>query len=170
MLIQHGPESTEVSQVGLARTAIINFAASANVEIHTPYHAYALERRMAKIGAADQHVIWHSGPSGLAWDTMDAWLAGVEAQGGIDPLEGMDPEIVKANRPAIAYDSCWNGSTQQPLSACSSLVFGDARIQAGQARSHDNLKCQLKPVDTADYAGAFPPLGPPNSGCLDGLP
>ncbi|MFP5225712.1 MAG: DUF6351 family protein [Actinomycetota bacterium] len=143
---------------GLARTAIINFAASLNVEIHTPYHAYALEERMAKIGADEQHVIWHNGPSGLAWDTMDAWLAAVEAAGGIDPLTGMDPEIVKAMRPEIAQDSCWNGSTQQPLSACAGQVFGDARIQAGQARSHDNLKCVLKPIDPSDYAGAVPPL------------
>jgi len=143
---------------GLARTAIIDFAASANVEIHTPYHAYALEARMAKIGAADQHVIWHNGPGGTAWDTMDAWLAGVEADGGIDPFEGMDPALVQANRPAIAHDSCWNGATQQPLSACSDLVFGDARLKAGMPNSHDNLKCQLKPIDLADYAGAVPPL------------
>lgn len=143
---------------GLARTAIINFAASLNVEIHTPYHAYALEARMAKIGHADNHVIWHNGPSGLAWDTMDRWLAAVEAAGGIDPLTGMDPAIVKATRPAIAYDSCWSGATQQALDACKPQVFGDARLQAGMPASHDNLKCQLKPIDPADYAGAVPPL------------
>jgi hypothetical protein len=152
---------------GLARTAIINFAAGLNVEIHTPYHAYALEERMAKIGADEQHVIWHNGPSGLAWDTMDAWLAAVEAQGGIDPLEGMDPEVVKAMRPAVAHDSCWDGSTQQPLSACDDQVFGDARIQAGQAKSHDNLKCELKPIDPADYEGAFPPLTDADYALLD---
>jgi hypothetical protein len=35
---------------GLARAAILNLAAPMNVEIHTPYHAYALEARMAAIG------------------------------------------------------------------------------------------------------------------------
>ncbi|HVL88784.1 MAG TPA: DUF6351 family protein [Actinomycetota bacterium] len=143
---------------GLARTAIINFAASQNIEIHTPYHAYALEARMAKIGHADNHVIWHNGPGELAWRTMDAWLAGVEADGGIDPLTGMDPQLVKNNRPTIAHDSCWSGSAQQPLSACASQVFGDARLKAGMPLSHDNLKCVLKPIDPADYAGAFPAL------------
>lgn len=63
---------------GLARTAIINFAAGLNVEIHTPYHAYALEARMAKIGHADNHVIWRNGPGDIAWNTMDAWLAEID--------------------------------------------------------------------------------------------
>ena len=143
---------------GLARTAIINFAASANVEIHTPYHAYALEERMRKVGADEQHVIWHNGPSGLAWDTMDAWLAKVEALGGIDPIEGMDPEVVKRTRPDIARDSCWSGATQQPLEACAGQVFSDVRTKAGQPASHDVLKCVLKPVDPADYKGAVPAL------------
>jgi uncharacterized tannase-like protein DUF6351 len=152
---------------GLRRTAIINFAASQNIEIHTPYHAYALEARMAKIGHADNHVIWHNGPGGLAWDTMDAWLAAVEADGGIDPLTGMDPQVVKDNRPQIAFDSCWNGNTQSPLSECAGLVFGDARLQAGMPSSHDNLKCTLKPIDSADYVGAFPPLTDVDLAALD---
>jgi Tannase-like family of unknown function (DUF6351) len=89
---------------------------------------------------------------------MDAWLAAVEAAGGIDPLEGMDPALVKAARPAIAHDSCWSGTTQQPLSACAGQVFGDARLKAGMPLAHDNLKCVLKPIDPLDYAGAVPPL------------
>ncbi len=143
---------------GLAHTAIINFAASANIEIHTPYHAYALEARMAKIGHADNHVIWHNGPGGLAWDTMDAWLAAIEAEGGIDPHTGLDPQAVKDHRPAVAYDSCWTSGSQAPLNTCASVTFGDARLKAGMPISHDNLKCQLKPTNPADYAGAVPPI------------
>jgi len=145
---------------GLAHTAIINFANTQNIEIHTSYHAYALEARMAKIGHADNHVIWHSGPGGLAWDTMDAWLAAIEADGGIDPLTGMDPDLVKAHRPAIAFDSCWSSGSQAPLDTCAPEVFGDARLQAGMPASHDNLKCTLKPINPVDYAGVFPPLTP----------
>jgi len=142
---------------GLAHTAIINFAAGMNVEIHTPYHAYALEARMAKIGHADNHVIWHNGPGGLAWDTMDAWLAAIEADGGIDPFTGLDPQAVKDHRPEIAHDSCWSSGSQAPLETCAPEVFGDARLKAGMPVSHDNLKCAVKPIDPADYAGAVPP-------------
>jgi hypothetical protein len=152
---------------GLARTAIIDFAASANVEIHTPYHAYALEQRMENIGHADNHVIWHNGPSGTAWDTMDDWLAAVEAAGGIDPITGLDPDVVKATRPEIAHDSCWDGDTQQPLEACAGDVFGDSRIKAGMPRSHEVLKCTLKPIDPADYAGAAPPVTPADIAVLE---
>lgn len=143
---------------GLARAAIINFANSINVEIHTSYHAYALEARMLEIGHQDNHAIWHNGPSGTAFAAMDAWLAGVEAAGGIDPLTGMDPQKVKDARPATAYDSCWSTGTQQPLATCAGEVFGDARLKAGMSKKHDNLKCHLKPIDPADYAGAVPPL------------
>ncbi len=153
---------------GLARAAIINFAAPENIEIHTPYHAYALEARMAAIGHQDNHAIWHEGPSGTAFTTMDAWLTAVEAAGGIDPLTGMDPAVVKANQPAIAYDSCWNGNTQSELDDpfCKSQVFGDARLNAGMPTSHDSLECQLKPVSAADYAGAVPPATPADLAAL----
>jgi hypothetical protein len=145
---------------GLARVAIIDFAASANVEIHTPYHAYAIEERMAAIGHEDTHVIWHNGPGGTAWDVMDAWLAAAEAAGAIDPLTGIDPEVLAATRPEAAHDSCWEGGAQLPLEACADLVFADSRIQAGMSRAHDVLKCTLKPIDPADYAGAVLPVTP----------
>jgi uncharacterized tannase-like protein DUF6351 len=141
---------------GLSRAAIINLAAPQNVEIHTPYHAYVLEARMQAIGHQDNHTIWHNGPPATAFTTMDAWLTAVEAAGGIDAT-GMDPAKVKASRPAKVYDSCWSGSTQSALGDCASLVFGDARLEAGMPLRHDVLECQLKPITAADYAGAVPP-------------
>lgn len=148
---------------GLARAAIINFANSINVEIHTSYHAYAMEARLAELGHEDNHAIWHSGPSGTAWDTMDLWLSEIEADGGIDPLTGMDPALVKANAPASApgaplgaTDSCWSSGSQTALGDCAGEVFGDLRRKAGMPIQHDTVQCQLKPIDPADYAGAVP--------------
>ena len=119
---------------GLARAAILNLAAPLNVEIHTPYHAYALEARMAAIGHQDNHAIWHNGREGTAFTTMDTWLTAVEAAGGIDPT-GMDPAKVKVNRPATAFDSCWGRRPQALPATCAPEVFGDSRLNAGMPRA-----------------------------------
>ena len=144
---------------GLARAAILNLAAPLNVEIHTPYHAYALEARMAAIGHQDNHAIWDNAPEGTAFTAMSDWLTAVEAAGGIDAT-GMDPAKVKANRPATADDSCWRSGSQTALpGTCAAEVFGDSRLNAGMPSTHDVLECQLKPINPADYPGAGP-LGP----------
>jgi len=140
---------------GLAQAAIIDLPATTNIEIHTPYHAYALEARLVGSNSqADNHSIWHGGPGDLAFDTMDAWLAEVDADSSNDSLA---VKIVN-NKPGIASDSCWSGGQQQPLANCAADVFGDARLVAGMPRTHDVLQCRLKPIDPTDYAGAFPPL------------
>jgi len=160
---------------GLAQVAIIDLPSPANAEIHTPYHAYVVEARLAAIGHQDNHAIWHaptgvplvyaSGFEATAFATMNDWLTAIEAAGGITQW-GMDPVKIKANRPAIAYDSCWTSAVpngplvQGPLSNCASEVYGDARLKAGMPLTHDSLQCQLKPINAADYAGAVPPPTP----------
>jgi len=161
---------------GLAHVAIIDLPSPSNLEIHTPYHAYVVEARMAALGNQDNHAIWHAPtgtplvyPSGFeatAFTTMDAWLTAIEAAAGITPT-GMDPVKIKAARPATAYDSCWTSAVpggplvQGPLagSACEAERKGDARLKAGMPATHDSLQCQLKPISPADYPGAGP-LGP----------
>ena len=59
---------------GLARAAIIDLPAPQNIEIHTPYHAYALEARMAAIGHQDNHAIWHNAP--VAGPRSRRWTRG----------------------------------------------------------------------------------------------
>jgi hypothetical protein len=142
---------------GLAQVAILDLsvAESAAQTVHTAYHAYALEARMAAIGYQDNHAIWHNAPGATAFSTMDQWLTNIEAAGGITPT-GMDPAKIAPNRPITAYDSCWTGGVQGPLSNCASQVFADARIKAGLSLTHDSLQCQLKPIDPADYPGAAP--------------
>jgi hypothetical protein len=143
---------------GLAQAAILDLSVSdsAAQTVHTAHHAYALEARMAAHGDQDNHAIWHNAPSDVAFATMDAWLTAIEAAGGITPF-GMDPVKVRANKPVTAYDSCWTSGVQGPLSGCASQVWSAPRIKAGSSIAHDNMKCQLKPISAADYAGAVPP-------------
>jgi hypothetical protein len=45
-------------------------------------------------------------------------------------------------------------------------VWAAPRIKAGSSIAHDNMKCQLKPIDPADYAGAVPPATPADLAAL----
>ena len=138
---------------GLGTAAIISLPAAQNVDFHNPYHAYGTQDRIIEsIGHADNYAIWHHGPEDLAFDTMDEWLSRVEADPSSDPLA---VKIVN-NRPATAFDSCWSGEIQGPLSDCAGEVYGDPRIAAGMPRKHDVLQCKLRPINPADYAGAIP--------------
>jgi hypothetical protein len=167
----------------LDKVAIIDMPSRINEEIHTPYHADSIEARMlAEHGHAENHVIW-SGLSELLvsepvhplpFDTMNEWLEAIEADGGIDPLFGMDPAKIVANKPAIAVDSCFiggsgagNQETDPATCAAAWPVFADARIAAGMPIDHDILQCQKKPVDAADYASASPLGGPLTAPELD---
>ncbi len=143
---------------GLRHAAIIALPGTLNAEIHTPHHSYAMQARLIKAnGHADNYALWHGGPSATAFATMDAWLEAVYADGGIDPLFGMDPQKIVDNRPAIAVDSCWSGGDQGPLEDCAGDVYGSHRTVNGGPVSHDIIECALKPIDPADYAGAVPP-------------
>ena len=143
---------------GLKHAAIIAMPGTLNAEIHTPHHSYAMRDRLIKAnGTADNYALWHGGSTSTAFDVMDDWLEAVWADGGIHPLYGMDPQKVIDNKPALAVDSCWSGSTPGPIEDCAGDVYGSHRTVAGGPVSHDILECALKPIDPADYAGAVPP-------------
>ena len=72
---------------------------------------------------------------------------------------------VIAAKPATAKDACWDSAglkfeeaaTLDPVSQCNKLYpnYANPRIAAGGPRAGDILKCQLKPVTTADYKVAL---------------
>jgi hypothetical protein len=138
---------------GLADVAILDLPATANIEIHTPYHAWSIDERLRKNNGTDaNHVKWMGGPGGLAFDTMDAWLEAVEA----DTAPGTRAEKVIRNKPEAAANSCFIGGEQIPLDddRCTAQypVFADARIAAGESIAADTMKCTLKPLVRSDYA------------------
>lgn len=146
----------------LDQVAIIDLRGTSNAEIHTDYHSWVMRARLdAANGNHDNHAIW-TFPSSLvvpptiddlSFDTLDAWLAAVEADGAPGTLE----QKVARNKPAVAVDSCFIGDATAPPvtdpAACKAAFpyFASPRIAAGGPLTHDNGSCQLKPLDRADY-------------------
>lgn len=154
---------------GLAATPVIerrNYV-DATTNLHMKVHSYALRERLLKAnGHFDNHVIlsqsgFIAAPEPLAH--MDAWLTAVLA----DTTEGRTrAEKVAANRPATLRDACWVGAvkTEEPQTAFGTSTCNTAfpsgrtpRMVAGGPLAEDVVKCQLKPVDAADYTVAFTP-------------
>jgi hypothetical protein len=100
-----------------------------------------------------------------AFAVMSQWVAAINADHSEAPLR----EKVIRNKPSAAVDGCFNAASppqfiaepqtfsSQPNSQCNALwpSYAFPRYVAGGPLSADILKCQLKPIDPADYAVSF---------------
>jgi len=146
-----------------AKVPIIDLRGSSNLEIHTDFHSYAMRERLIQAnGHAGNQIIWTSAvalegdASGneQAFLLMDRWLANIEADTSTNPLEVK----VLRDKPVEAVDACWiAGEKITDMSRCRAAFpyFGDPRIAAGGPLADNILKCQLKPLDRADYTVDF---------------
>jgi hypothetical protein len=152
---------------------IIDLRGSANInDIHTDYHSWELRARLDEAtGGHGNQVIWTwrsfgafvgiTPPPDVAVQallTMDAWLAGIEADHRPLPPAAK----VLTHKPAAAVDACWPASTPaaggagvvdpEYAGACGQAFphFADARQVAGQRLSGTALKCRLTPLRRAD--------------------
>jgi hypothetical protein len=184
--VAHGKGIGEVAVI-----ADISFNVS---EEHYDFRNFSIRNRVLEAyGDYDTHVIWRrkGNPPDYAarrFDTMNAWLAAVEADASDRPLRAK----LIANKPALAVDACWRSglgtdgwSTDpaycntgahphssatvgtypgsgpfggQPLyvpTADEWPVYRDTRVASGEGDASDIMKCQLKPLDRADYAVTF---------------
>jgi Tannase-like family of unknown function (DUF6351) len=139
----------------LDQVAMIDSRSTGNVDpllIHTMHHSFALKQRMElSNGQADNHVVWRGGQPASPFDVMDQWLTSVEADTSNRALE----EKIVANRPAEAEDQCFAGDQSfTDKGTCDTLwpYFGAPRLVAGAPTTHDNIKCELKPLDRSDPA------------------
>jgi hypothetical protein len=143
----------------LDQVPIIDLRPSGNPEFHTDYHSYSMRERLKKAnGHADNQIIWTS-PAPLvvpeaealeAFLLMDRWLAAIEADTSTSPLAVK----VARNKPADAVDACWiNDQKVTDMTVCRTAFpyFGAPRIVAGGPLTNDVLKCQLKPMNRAEY-------------------
>ena len=144
--------------------------------IHQIWRSFSLRDRLDKAnGNHDNLVLWRvgtplvapaaSGVTLLSFLTMDKWLTNLVADTSDTPVE---KKLTKA-KPAEAFDFCYMSAdttfstkiTDQ--AACNLDKFltphSSPRQVAGGSLSENILKCQLKPIDAADYNPA-PMTGP----------
>jgi hypothetical protein len=138
--------------------------------IHQVWRSFSIRDRLDRdAGGHDNHVMWRFGLTGYtptanmnreAFLTMDKWLTTLKADASTAAIE----QKVKASKPADAVDYCLlstdptqaNKVTNQQTCNADPLLNPETspRQVAGGARTEDILKCQLKPLDPAEYAPA----------------
>lgn len=156
----------------LAATPIFDLRGEENSGVHSNWHSFAIRERLLKAnGTADNYVLWRAGLNGApAWTSsawratgmprhslalMDRWLQAIQD----DAQPGSMADKVRRDRPANAFSLCYLGTDfdhpvtdearcdRDPMLA----YYSSIRQQAGGPLSSDILKCQLRPLDRADY-------------------
>ncbi len=142
-------------------------------DIHMRIHGFSTRARLVREnGDADNQVMWVGTGPVLDLDSrkpplqeairkMDAWLTTLFADTSAAPLT----EKVRRDKPADLLDACFtsNGTKivepQTPFGSgvCNTLYpsFPTPRMEAGGPLADDVIKCQLKPIDSSDYAVPF---------------
>jgi hypothetical protein len=123
-----------------------------NGDYHYPFRTVVQRARLtAANGHADNHVYWIQRPASVSTLlAMDRWLAAIEA----DAAEGTQAQKVVRNKPADVVSACWIGGVMETdLARCDATYsyFREPRTVAGDATTIYTMKCQLKPMDRADY-------------------
>jgi hypothetical protein len=84
-------------------------------------------------------------------DVLDKWLAAVAR----DTAPGSLRDKVLRNKPAGLTDSCFTAKLEEITdpAKCAAMfpVYANPRIVAGGPATGDVFKCELKPIDKADY-------------------
>jgi hypothetical protein len=146
-----------VSGRGAALVAEIDIKNNLNdTGFHPAFHSWTFRARLDRQnGNHDGHVIWipNGGATPDAFLAMDAWLAAVEADSGADAL----PAKIARNKPASVFDACYRaGGLVQDLTCNGDWQhYGSPRLVAGMPMTNDVFKCQLKPLDPAEYPVSF---------------
>ena len=163
---------------GLATTPIIDYRAySDDVErgdVHVRYHSFSMRERLLRAnGRADNHVMLvediryglystASPVAAAALAQMDAWLVALAN----DESDAPRIDRVVRAKPADLVDACWTRD-DQPAKIAEVQVRGRGRCEelfpsapaprevAGGPLASDILKCQLRPIDRADYGVPF---------------
>ena len=139
--------------------------------IHHVWRSFSIRDRLDRdAGGYANHVMWRFGRNGFATPpgtmgldaflTMDKWLTTLKADTSSASIE----QRVKSSKPAEAIDFCLLSTDVAQTTKVTDAAICDAdpllksraspRQVAGGARTEDIMKCQLKPLDLADYSPA----------------
>jgi hypothetical protein len=132
-----------------------------DADIHDRVRSFSTEERLKRANRrVDNRVILTYGARSSDTDAvrlMDRWLSDIAA----DSSAGSAIDKTARNKPEELTDACWTGDGEkisEPASMdgggrCNELFAAhrDPRMAAGAPLADDILKCQLKPVDPADY-------------------
>jgi hypothetical protein len=140
---------------------------------HTSYYSFVMRERLRRDnGHSNNYVLQrHGAGTSLAVEnlaSMDEWLSNL----ALDESEGPRAEKVVRAKPASLVESCWDGQGNQIVEPqrfdtdrlfdntegqCNSLYppHTGPHMVAGGPLTNDVLKCQLGPLDAADYKVVF---------------
>lgn len=162
---------------GLAVTPIIEERSylDDSGNFHTSYYSFVMRERLRRDnGHSNNYVLQRHGPGmSLAMEnlaSMDRWLSNLALDESDAPLA---EKVVRA-KPESLVESCWDEQGNQIVEPqrydtgrlfdntegrCNALYppHTGPRMVAGGPLTNDVLKCQLKPLDPADYRVVFTP-------------
>jgi len=133
---------------------------------HYQWYRFAVRERLREAnGEVGNHVMWRgsSVPFAKAWFLLNMWVNGVKA----DRSDISEHQKVLNHRPPSLVDGCWPSNTQfvaepqtlssQPNTTCNAAYpsWTNPRFVAGGPIQANIYKCQLKPINPADYKVAF---------------
>jgi hypothetical protein len=138
--------------------------------LHQQWRSFGVRARLDQAnGHHDNHVMWRFGRNGLnpsatmmrdALVEMDKWLTALKA----DASQTAQPEKIVRTKPASVFDFCLLSTdvSQSTKVTDKAACDGDPLLKplssprqaAGGPLAENILKCQLKPIDAADYAPA----------------
>jgi hypothetical protein len=159
---------------GLANVPILHSRGYTDAvgDIHDRHRDLTIRARLQKAnGRSDNQVIWvgparrRDQPSSvdlttLSVDTMNKWLDNIAA----DPAP-LSPDKVVRNKPPEATDAYWDSAGKKFVETATFggdggfntmyPMHGEPRLVAGAPLTNDVLKCQLKPINYAEYKVTF---------------
>jgi hypothetical protein len=158
--------------LGLARIPVIDVRGYTDLtekgDVHQKYHSFSLRERLRAANGTAANSVILLGPAdqrglhvnALAVTKMDEWLTNLAKDTSSAPVL----EKITRAKPADLTDACYDANRvrigePQNFSGgeCNKLypTFPPPRMIAGGPITNNVLKCQLKPIDPADYAVRF---------------